>query len=97
MVTERPEFSNGYAFNSSDPNSFANSTSITIFDDLGNPTIATIYFIKTQQASADATNKYDTRLVINDTVINPDLVSAVDENGSQIFIDRFELNHGSSR
>ena len=90
VVTDRPEFSNGYAFNTSDPNSFTNSTSITIFDDLGNPTIATMYFIKTQAASAtDATNKYDTRLVINDTVINPDLVSAVDDNGSQIFIDRF--------
>ena len=90
VVTERPEFSNGYAFNSSDPNTFTNSTSITIFDDLGNPTIATMYFIKTQAASAtDATNKYDTRLVINDTVIEPDLVSAVDDNGSQIFIDRF--------
>ena len=49
-----------------------------------------MYFIKTQAASAtDATNKYDTRLVINDTVIDPDLVSAVDDNGSQIFIDRF--------
>ena len=90
VVTERPEFSNGYTFNPSDPNTFTNSTSITIFDDLGNPTIATMFFIKTQAASAtDATNKYDTRLVINDTVIDPDLVSAVDDNGSQIFIDRF--------
>ena len=90
VVTERSEFSNGYTFNPSDPNTFTNSTSITIFDDLGNPTIATMFFIKTQAASAtDATNKYDTRLVINDTVIEPDLVSAVDDNGSQIFIDRF--------
>ena len=90
VVTDRPEFGNGYTFNPSDPNTFTNSTSITIFDDLGNPTIATMYFIKTQAASAtDATNKYDTRLVINDTVINPDLVSAVDDNGRQLFIDRF--------
>ena len=90
VVTERAEFGNGYTFNPSDPNTFTNSTSITIFDDLGNPTIATMYFIKTQAASAtDATNKYDTRLVINDTVIDPDLVSAVDDNGSQLFIDRF--------
>ena len=90
VVTERAEFGNGYTFNPSDPNTFTNSTSITIFDDLGNPTIATMYFIKTQAASAtDATNKYDTRLVINDTVIGPDLVSAVDDNGSQLFIDRF--------
>ncbi|MGB1035965.1 MAG: flagellar hook-basal body protein, partial [Candidatus Puniceispirillales bacterium] len=43
-----------------------------------------------QAASADdPTNKYDTRLVINDTIINPDLVSAVDDAGKQIFVDRF--------
>ena len=90
VVTDRPEFENGYTFDPADPNTFTNSTSITIFDDLGNPTIATMYFIKTQSASAtDATNKYDTRLVINDTVIEPDLVSAVDDNGRQLYIDRF--------
>ena len=77
-------------FNPSNPATYTNSTSITIFDDLGNPTIATIYFIKTQNASAgDPTNKYDTRLVIGDTIIDPDLVNAVDDSGRQIFIDRF--------
>jgi flagellar hook protein FlgE len=49
-----------------------------------------VYFIKTQAATAaDPTNKYDTRLVINDTIIDPDLVSAVDDAGNQIFVDRF--------
>ena len=67
VVTERAAFSDGYAFNPDDSNTYTNSTSITIFDDLGNPTIATIYFIKRQSASADdSTNKYDTRLVINE-------------------------------
>lgn len=90
VVTDRSEFADGYSFNPNDPNTFSNSTSITIFDDLGNPTIATVYFIKTQAASAeDPTNKYDTRLVINDTIIDPDLVSAVDDAGNQIFVDRF--------
>ena len=90
VVPARPEFADGYTFDPSDPNTFTNSTSITIFDDLGNPTIATMYFIKTQSASAaDPTNKYDTRLVINDTVIDPDLVPSVDDAGNQIFIDRF--------
>ena len=66
------------------PTTFNNSTSITIFDDLGNPTIATIYFIRTQAASAsDPTNKYETRLVINDTVIDPDLVKAVNDTNNQ--------------
>ena len=90
VVTDRPQFQDGYTFDPNDPETFTNSTSITIFDDLGNPTIATVYFIKTQAASADdPTNKYDTRLVINDTIINPDLVSAVDDAGKQIFVDRF--------
>ena len=90
VVTEKPQFADGYAFDPNNSDTFTNSTSITIFDDLGNPTIATVYFIKTQAASAeDPTNKYDTRLVINDTIIDPDLVSAVDDAGNQIFIDRF--------
>jgi flagellar hook protein FlgE len=92
VVPARPEFADGYTFDPSNPNTFTNSTSITIFDDLGNPTIATMYFIKTQSASAnDPTNKYDTRLVINDTVIDPDLVPSVDDAGNQIFIDRFGM------
>jgi len=90
VVTDQAQFQDGYAFDPNNPETFTNSTSITIFDDLGNPTIATVYFIKTQAASADdPTNKYDTRLVINDTIINPDLVSAVDDAGKQIYIDRF--------
>jgi flagellar hook protein FlgE len=90
VVTNLPKFANGYVFDPSDAESYTNSTSITIFDDLGNPTIATIYFIKTQNASAsDPTNKYDTRLVIGDTVIDPNLVAAVNDNGKQIFVDRF--------
>jgi flagellar hook protein FlgE len=92
VVTDQAIFSDGYTFNPDNPNTFTNSTSITIFDDLGNPTIATIYFIKTQAAdAADPTNKYDTRLVVGDTVIDPQLVSAVDDTGNQIFIDRFGM------
>ncbi len=90
VVPDKPEFSGGYSFNPNDPATFTNSTSITIFDDLGNPTIATMYFVKTQAASTDdPTNKFDTKLVIGDTVIDPDLVSAVDDTGGQIFIDKF--------
>ncbi len=90
VVTDNPKFADGYQFSTSDPESFTNSTSLTIFDDLGNPTIATVYFIKTQAATAsDPTNKYETRLVIDETVIDPDLVASVNDNGQQIYIDRF--------
>jgi flagellar hook protein FlgE len=90
VITDNPKFADGYQFSTSDPESFTNSTSLTIFDDLGNPTIATVYFIKTQASTSDdPTNKYDTRLVIDETVINPDLVASVNDNNEQIYIDRF--------
>lgn len=90
VVTDKEKFAAGYTFDPDDPESFTNSTSFTIFDDLGNPTIATVYFIKTQRATADdPTNKFETRLVINDEIVPPDLVPAVTSSDEQIFIDRF--------
>ncbi|MDG1075067.1 MAG: flagellar hook-basal body complex protein [Planktotalea sp.] len=90
VAMEKDKFRDGYTFDPDDPESFTNSTSFTIFDDLGNPTIATVYYIKTQAASAeDPTNKFETRLVINDEVVSPDLVPALNDNGNQIYIDQF--------
>jgi flagellar hook protein FlgE len=90
VVTDNQKFVDGYVFDPNDSESFTNSTSFTIFDDLGNPTIATVYFIKTQRATAaDPTNKFETRLVINDEVVPPNLVPAVVDDGRQIFIDQF--------
>ena len=90
VVTDNEKFSGNYVFDPNDSESFTNSTSFTIFDDLGNPTIATVYFIKTQRATAeDPTNKFDTRLVINNEVVAPDLVPAVNDKGVQIYIDQF--------
>ena len=90
VVIQKEQFANGYTFDPDDPESFTNSTSFTIFDDLGNPTIATVYFIKTQRATADdPTNKFETRLVINNEVVAPDLVPAVNDSNQQIYIDQF--------
>ena len=61
VITTQEQFADGYAFNPDDAGTYTNSTSITIFDDLGNPTIATIYFIKTQTASADDPTKFEFR------------------------------------
>lgn len=90
IVPSPENFPDGYEFDPANPDTYTNSTSITIFDDLGNPTIATVYYIKTQNASPeDPTNKYETRLVVNGQIIEPDLVPAVSEAGQQIFIDKF--------
>ncbi len=90
IVPSPENFPDGYEFDPANPDTYTNSTSITIFDDLGNPTIATVYYIKTQNASPeDPTNKYETRLVVNGQIIEPDLVPSVSDAGQQIFIDKF--------
>ena len=48
VITTQEQFADGYVFNPDDAG-VRNSTSGTIFDDLGNPTIATIYFIKNRR------------------------------------------------
>ena len=67
------------------------STSITIFDNLGKPVIATVYFIKTQVASGDNnTHKYQTVFVVDGNVIEPALSEALDTtSGEALYIDRF--------
>ena len=53
-------------FDSSNPATFNSSTSVTIFDSLGNPVIATAYFIKTQAAGGEATtHNYQTKFIVD--------------------------------
>ena len=67
------------SFRQDDPSTYTASTSITIFDNLGKPVIATVYFIKTQVASGDNnTHKYQTVFVVDGNVIEPALSEALD-------------------
>ncbi len=77
-------------FRQDDPSTYTASTSITIFDNLGKPVIATVYFIKTQVASGDNnTHKYQTVFVVDGNVIEPALSEALDTSGEALYIDRF--------
>ncbi len=78
------------SFRQDDPSTYTASTSITIFDNLGKPVIATVYFIKTQVASGDNnTHKYQTVFVVDGNVIEPALSEALDTSGEALYIDRF--------
>ena len=78
-------------FRQDDPSTYTASTSITIFDNLGKPVIATVYFIKTQVASGDNnTHKYQTVFVVDGNVIDPALSEALDTtSGEALYVDRF--------
>ena len=59
---------NPYAFDRNDPATFNNSTSETVYDSLGNPLAATIYYVKTGTPTVpDPTHKWTAHVFVGDT------------------------------
>jgi flagellar hook protein FlgE len=83
-------FQSATDFDSANPATFNSSTSVTIFDNLGNPVIATAYFIKTQAASGDeVTHKYQTKFIVDGREVEPSLTEAISPTGQTLVVDRF--------
>ena len=77
-------------FDIKDPDTFTSSSAVTIFDKLGNPQSATVFYLKTQdQTNADPTFKYDTKLFVDGVEITPTLTWAVDPQKAELYIDKF--------
>ena len=77
-------------FDANDPETFSASSAVTIFDNMGNPKSATIFYIKTQNpAGSDQTYKYDTKMFVDGVEIIPELMRATDNKGTAQFIDKF--------
>ncbi|MFL2830128.1 MAG: flagellar hook-basal body complex protein [Candidatus Puniceispirillales bacterium] len=83
-------FASADDFDPANPATFNSSTSVTIFDNLGNPVIATAYFIKTQAASGDeVTHKYQTKFIVDGREVEPSLTEAISPTGQTLVVDRF--------
>ena len=83
-------FASSDDFDPKNPATFNSSTSVTIFDNLGNPVIATAYFIKTQAASgSEATHKYQTKFIVDGREVEPSLTEAISPTGQTLVVDRF--------
>jgi len=79
-----------YRFDRNDPNTFNRSTSITVFDSLGNPSIATIYYVKVSNATVEEpSNKWQTYIYVGDREIKPALLNAKTDKGENLYIDKF--------
>ena len=77
-------------FDPNDAATYSSSSSVTIFDNGGNPKSATVFYIKTQNPSAtDQTFKYDTKMFVDGVEITPELTRATDTKGTAQFIDKF--------
>jgi flagellar hook-basal body protein len=93
IIPKRDIFTSGqanYEFDRNDPDTYNKSTSITVFDSLGNASIATIYYYKTQNATVDdPTNKWQTRIFIGDREIEPALLKAKNDKNEVLYINKF--------
>ena len=81
---------NPYAFDRNDSDTFNKSTSITVFDSLGNPHIATVYYIKTSSATEqNPTNKWDTKIFIGDNELDPSIIAAKNDKSETQYMNKF--------
>ena len=81
---------NPYVFDKTNPATYNQSTSITIYDSLGNATIATIYYVKTSNATeTNPTNKWQTHVFVGDREVTPQLITAKDDQSKTYYINKF--------
>ena len=78
------------AFNPADPTTYAKSSAITVYDDNGNDYLATIYYARTQVASADSpSNKWQTYVFLGEQQIQPALSQATSQLGQSLYVNKY--------
>lgn len=77
-------------FNPADSTTYNLTTGVTVFDEAGNGYLATVYYVKTQNATTtDPTNKWQTHVYIGDTMLEEKLIQATDTSGSKLFVNQY--------
>ena len=77
-------------FNPSKPETYNKTTSLTVYGASGSSHLATIYYVKTAEATADVPfNKWQTHVYIDDQVVDSALIQASDTAGDQFFVDKY--------
>ena len=77
-------------FNRNNPSTYNKSTALSVYDSGGNSYLATIYYAKTANATANApTNKYQTYVFVGDDQVNPALQQATDDNQERLYVNKY--------
>ncbi|GAB5501296.1 MAG: hypothetical protein PsegKO_36070 [Pseudohongiellaceae bacterium] len=76
-------------FNPSKPETYHKTTSLTVYGASGSSHLATIYYAKTKNATADSPfNKWQTHVYIDEQPVEPALIQASD-NGDEFFVNKY--------
>ncbi len=77
-------------FDRSNPSTFNKSTALTVYDSGGNGYLATVYYVKTQNASqASPQSKWQTFFYVGDTLVKPALQQSTNTTGSPLFVNKY--------
>ncbi len=79
-------------FDRSNPSTYNKSTALTVYDSGGNGYLATVYYVKTQNASQEQTppsSKWQTFFFVGDTQVKPALQQATDKVGGALFVNKY--------
>ena len=77
-------------FNPADSTTYNLTTGVPVFDEAGNGYLATVYYVKTQNATTtDPTNKWQTHVFIGDTKLEEKLIQATNADGAKLFVNQY--------
>lgn len=77
-------------FDRNNPATYNKSTALTVYDSGGNGYLATVYYVKTQNASPGSPySKWQTYFYVGDTQVKPSLQQATDKTGVELFVNKY--------
>jgi len=78
------------AFNRNNSATYNKSTALTVYDNGGNGYLATIYYVKTRNASQSSPfNKWQTYVYVGDDQVGASLQQATDSNGESLYVNQY--------
>ena len=77
-------------FDRNNPATYNKSTALTVYDAGANGYLATVYYVKTQNASPGSPeSKWQTFFYVGDTQVKPSLQQATDASGAELFVNKY--------
>jgi len=77
-------------FNPDKPDTFHKTTSLTVYGTSGSANLATIYYVKTANATAESPfNKWQTYVYVDDQEVDTALIQSSDPTGDEYFINKY--------
>ncbi len=77
-------------FNRNDPDTYNKSTALTVYDAGGNSYLASVYYVKTQNASQETpNNKWQTYVYVGDKLVNASLQQATNSQGEEMYVNKY--------